>query len=114
MDPATKTQLTPPNIPSGEEVYQIIMTQIEPELLPENVKTLTEKYKDETPEQTKARAARYEVAFQRYRETYDRYTVKMTADVTTYLRTDLQNMEQGAKQQENVVLGQLEQSMLTA
>ena len=63
----------PPVIPSGEEMYDQIMSQIEPDLVTAQLPLLKEKYKDETPEQAKARADRYNRAFAEYEKQFAAY-----------------------------------------
>lgn len=101
-------------MPSGEEIYRMIMSPIEPDLLPENLNALNEKYKGESPEQTCARGERYDAAFRRYREAFALYTTHMTTEVGTYVRTEIAKMEQESKELEMAVIGQLEQSIASA
>jgi len=100
-------------MPSGEEIYRMIMSQIDPDLLRENLMTLNEKYKEESPEQTRARGERYDAAFRRYHEAFALYTTNMTTEVGTYVRTEIAKMEQESKQVEMAVIGQLEQSIMS-
>lgn len=110
----TYTQTQPPTIPSGEEMYRMIMSQIEPDLLLENRALLKEKYKAETIEQTQSRAKRYKEAFTRYRKYYDAYTIKMTEDVGGYLKKDLARLENTSKAHEEIVMKNIEESILSA
>ncbi|MBI3331897.1 hypothetical protein HYZ99_02970 [Candidatus Peregrinibacteria bacterium] len=76
QDPQTQIP-QPPLISLGEDVYNQIMGQIEPELTTSVVKMLKEKYKDETPEQAKARAVRYSAAFAEYDKQYQDYKLNL-------------------------------------
>lgn len=53
-----------------EELYDVIMENIEPDLTSKNIGTLDEKYKDETPEQKKARGLRYAEAFALFEQAF--------------------------------------------
>lgn len=48
---------------SPEELYDILMQEIEPDLTMANIGTLEQKYADETVEEHRARMAHYEFAF---------------------------------------------------
>jgi len=68
-DPTTGTPIPIDPSLTGDEIYDRIMTGIEPELTTEQLPTLSEKYKDETDEQKQARADRYNAAFDAMRTT---------------------------------------------
>ena len=48
---------------SAEQVYDVIMGQIEPDLVSDAIASLDEKYKDELPDDRQARMERYSLAF---------------------------------------------------
>ena len=52
--------------PTVEEVYNLIMREIEPELTTDMLPTLGELYPDETPQEWKKRQERYQRAFALY------------------------------------------------
>ena len=74
----------PPKIPTGRELYDALMGHIEPELVTDASKLLDEKYKDETPEHHAARMKRYDLAFERYEESYREYMATLDAQVVRY------------------------------
>lgn len=57
---------TPPNNLTGDELYDSIMAKIEPELLTANLPRIKDLTQNETPDQRRARAARYTAAFAAY------------------------------------------------
>lgn len=52
----------------AEQVYNMFMAEIEPELILENIPLLAETYKHETAEQHAARMSRYTAAYKKYEE----------------------------------------------
>jgi hypothetical protein len=66
-DSTYSPQATDPAIQGlGSELYDEIMAAIDPELVSANIPLLKEKYADETPEQSDARAARYDWAYEEF------------------------------------------------
>lgn len=58
----THTQMSP----TVEEIYNLLMSQIEPELTTDMLPQLGELYPDETPAEWRKRQERYQRAFQLY------------------------------------------------
>ena len=102
----------PPRIPTGQELYDLIMGQIEPDLTTENVKQLSRLYKDETSEQLTQRRKRYDVAVERYKQAYDEYVATLRAQVERYKRQAFDHAEIQDRGVENGFLGALHQSIL--
>ena len=75
-----------PKIQGGEEVYNMIMGDIESELTLDNLPKNEEKYASETLEQTKMRAQRYKDAFIEYKKRYAEYKLKQDDEVRAYGR----------------------------
>jgi len=67
MSNHTQTATAHPYL-SPEWLYDTLMGQIDPDLTLENIKTLDEKYKGETPEEKEKRELRYVASFQAYDE----------------------------------------------
>lgn len=97
----------PPKIPTGRELYDALMSHIEPELVTEVAKTIEEKYKNETPEQHALRMKRYDLAFERYEEAYREYMATLDAQVTRYRREAFAHTELSDRSAEESVLNQL-------
>ena len=81
--------MTNPPLPSGEDIYNAIMAEIEPELTTDVLPTLEEKYKDESPEERTERFARYEAAFAQYEECYAAYVAELNEAATDMRRSTL-------------------------
>lgn len=76
----------PPKIPTGRELYDAIMSHIEPDLMTENAKTLDVKYANEAPAEKERRLKRYDLAFERYETAYTEYVAMLDAQVNRYSR----------------------------
>jgi len=85
--------ITPPAIPSGKEIYDSIMVAIDPELLSENLPKLKEQYTDETPEQKKKRAARYNKAFAEYDKRFAVYMAELHGKVAQFRKQAIVEVE---------------------
>ena len=92
QDPQTQTAVAqvagmfppPPPIPSGEEVYDKIMSGIEVDLTTSQLPLLKEKYQGETPEEARARAERYQKAFAEYDRQYALYVQTQEQALAAY------------------------------
>ncbi|MDB4978270.1 MAG: hypothetical protein JWM56_456 [Candidatus Peribacteria bacterium] len=97
-----------PAIPTGDEVYALLMGKIEPELMPDQIETLKEKYKDETPEQAAARSERYDKAFAEYDAQYLAYMAALETKVKVYQRDAIGSVEKEDRRTEDSELTNLE------
>lgn len=95
-------------MPSGEEIYDSIMAQIEPELTTAQLPLLKEKYKSETPEQAKARAERYQKAFKTYDSIYQEFVIEVDTKAHEYRKSALQSAEREESAKEAASLSGLE------
>lgn len=100
--------LLPPVIPTGIQVFDLIMAQIEPDLVSTTVTTLDEKYKDETPAQAKARAERYVKAYEKYEEAYARFTSFMNVRVAGWQHITIKRAEEKSNKTDASELSSLE------
>lgn len=103
-----QTQILPPALPTGRELYDAIMGYIEPELTSEGAKTLAAKYKNESNEERETRLQRYELAFERYEEAYTGYLATLGAQVTRYSREAYSHAEARTRHRESGFLDSLE------
>ncbi len=69
------------DIPSGKEMYDLLMARIEPELLSENIPLLAQRYAKETPQQHEERMARYSQAYAKYDAAYAQWLTLLNAAV---------------------------------
>ncbi len=98
-------------IPTGDELYSMLMGRIEPDLTVDQLPLLDEKYKDETPEQAKARSVRYEKAFAEYDRQLADYLAKLQAKVRGYQSTARKSLENADRSKESRGLSTLEQTI---
>lgn len=106
------TQISPPKIPTGQELYDAIMGHIEPELTSEGLKTLADKYKGESPADFEARKKRYAAAVERYEQAYVGYMEMLHAQVTRFRRDSVAQVELDDRHQDEESLNSLNQSIL--
>ena len=102
---------TPIQIPTGEELYNMLMRKIEPDLATDQLPLPDAKYASETPDQTKARAERYEKAFAEYEKQLAAYLSSLKGKVHEFQTTARQSLEHEAKEKEEQDLGSLEQQI---
>lgn len=100
--------------PTGEEVYDGIMSKIEPELVNANLPHLDEPYKGETPDEHTSRYARYSKAFAQYKVEYQKWVTNLRQAVAVYKRSVMKAAEGAEGEQEAALLKNLEDEMLTA
>lgn len=95
-------------LPASDDVYDQIMGGIEPELVSTGIPSLTTKYKNETPQQATARAARYAKAFAEYDKQFQDYVTALDAKVHTYQRDALASAEKRDRTQDEQAMAGLE------
>ena len=108
----SSTQIQPPKIPTGQEVYDAIMGYIDPDLTTEGLKMLDQKYKGETPADFEARKKRYVLAYERYEQAYQGYMETLHAQVTRFHRDSVQKLELDDREQETDILQSLQAGIL--
>ena len=104
----TQTDPTKPVIPEAEEIYDGIMSKIEPELVSGQIDALEKKYKDETPEEKKSRGVRYKAAFEKYDKAFAEYMLNLHQKVTDYRKTTLGRMESEERTKEEEKMRELD------
>lgn len=98
----------PPNLPSPEEIYDTIMSKIEPELTTAQMPLLDKKYAGETEEQTKQRYERYSQAFMTYDEKFREYRRELEQGAHNYQRSIMSATEKRMRGEENVEIADIE------
>ncbi len=101
----------PPAILDGQVVYDMLMQNIEPDLVTAQLPLLKEKYKDETPEQAKERAERYDKAFVEYDRQYVAYMAKQEQSLASYQHMIMGGMETRMAGDESDALTAIESSI---
>jgi len=97
-----------PAIPSAAELYDYLMSQIEPELVKKQIPLLKKKYAGETAEARKVRMTRYKVAFKEYREALKKYMTKLNKEIYAYGKTLMKEAEKNTQSTEQNKLSILE------
>lgn len=103
-----------PVLPQGEEFYDALMAQIEPELTSTELPLLEARYAGETPEHKEARQARYDAAFEEFDRRSAIEMAKLEQDVHAYKVSSMREMEQASRAQETSDIQGLESSILAA
>lgn len=100
-------------IPTGDQLYNMLMSKVEPDLTTDQLALLDEKYKNETPEQAQVRAVRYEKAFAEYDRQLADYLAGLEAKVREYQSTARKSLEHEERIREEQKLDTLEQAIQT-
>ena len=97
-------------MPSGDEIYDALMADIEPDLITTNLPHLDEKYAGETPEQKAARMARYEAAYARYDAVFTEWLANLKGVVNDTRHQALVTAEEKDRGDEQATLDKIMQS----
>ena len=100
-------------IPTGDQLYNMLMSKIEVDLTTDQLPLLDEKYKNETPEQAQVRAQRYEKAFAEYDKQLAAYLAGLEAKVREYQTTARKSVEHEERVHEEEQLTGIEQEIST-
>lgn len=95
-------------MPSGTDVYNSIMSEIEPDLVDDMIPLLDMKYAGETPAQNAMRLARYRAAYEEYTRRFSGWVAEMNELVTKYRKGALKLEEQESREKESSELLSLE------
>lgn len=95
------------------QVYDFLMSKIEPELTTAMLPLLAEKYKDETQEQKQERGARYEAAFAAYDIALQQYVEHLKQEAKTFQRTFRTATEEAMRGHESDALTTIESQIST-
>lgn len=96
------------HLPSGDELYDMLMEKIEPELTTKVLPLLDSRYKKETPAQAKERAKRYEKAFEAYEKALQEYIADLKRKLHSHQKVAMRSAEKGERQREEKALDTLE------
>lgn len=110
--PQSSAGLPPvPQQKSGQEIYDSIMRDIEPELLSAQLPTLEERCKSDTPAQAKERAERYIRAMEEYEKRYALYRQSGEANTRSFKIKAIHFVEQKAAGDERAKMLSLESAL---
>ncbi len=110
----TTPATTEPTIMTGEEFYDSVMAQIEPELVSTQLPLLDARYAGESEEQKAVRQARYDKAFEEFDRRAAEEMAGLEHEVHEYKVTTMREAETASRQQESNDMAILESSILAA
>ncbi len=116
-DPQTSIAATNPEpiqIPSGDEIYDALMSEIEMDLITTNLPVLDEKYSDENPADREARYKRYQDAYAKYDIAFEAWMKELHGAVEKCRRDVAKFAEQNDKEAEQTEMTSLEAAFETA
>lgn len=111
---STAPATTEPTIMTGEEFYDSVMSQIEPELVSSQLPLLDARYAGESDEQKAVRQARYDKAFEEFDRRAAEEMAGLEHEVHEYKVTTMREAEAASRAQEATDLTTLESSILAA
>ena len=88
----------------AEQVYDMIMGDIEPDLLLANIPLLDETYQGETPEEHESRLQRYAVSYKKFDLEMAKFMTDVNGNVRATQRAALREKEDQAKTEEQNAL----------
>jgi hypothetical protein len=92
---------------SGEDIYDMIMAAIEPELMTVNIPQLEEMYQDETPEARGVRFQHYTECYRLYDEAYAQWSANLKTTVDQYRKSALRSAEEESREAEQAKMEKL-------
>lgn len=97
-----------PTIPTKDELYDLLMSQIEPDLTNSQLPLLTQKYASETDTEHTERMVRYAKAFTAYYKALDAYFANLNAQIADYNRGLVEGVKGQVQAEEQKQLSSLE------
>lgn len=95
----------------AQQLYDMLMRDIEPDLLSYNIPKLEEYYAGETAEENQARKERYQKAYAEFDRVFQAFMNEVQEDVRNTKRASLEKKEQSAREAETDDLESLEDSL---
>jgi hypothetical protein len=114
MADAPATSGTALRFPSGQEIYDALMGQIEPELVSGNLNHLDDRHPGETPEQRRARYRRYDECYAAYDRTFNAWKEKVSTAMSAYRKIVLGKAQQKASVEDAAKLDTIDSQMKAA
>lgn len=100
--------LLPPVIPSGDEIYDLLMGQIEPELMTDQLPLFEQRCARETKKELRARAERYKQAFDEYDKRFSAYIAMLREQEESYRHIVISRLEEEQRDVEDTAIHGLE------
>ena len=99
------------DLPSAEELYDVLMEAIEPELKRDNMAHVEKPLAGETQEQMQGRLARYDQAFGRYEHALSLFTAAWAAARRGEQRNVMNSIEDAERVEEHGAIASIEASL---
>ena len=103
-----------PPIMEGDELYDLLMGKIEPDLTTKNLPGLKEKYKGESKADAASRSERYQKAFEEYEKHLQEYGSKWNAQLHSYKETAIASIEQADRKNDLQQIQDLESAITSS
>ena len=100
-----------PVIPTGEEIYNKIMSEIETDLVNQTEEQLDKKYAGESKKEKAARMHRYQKAMKEYDKRYEKFVADLTSEVCIYQKQEIASLERKNNAEEKEQLSNLESAI---
>ncbi|MCF7844769.1 MAG: hypothetical protein K9M03_03005 [Kiritimatiellales bacterium] len=100
-----------PIVPSTNELYDSLMSKIEPELVSSQVPLLEEKYKGETKDQRAKRAEKYKKAYKAFMKAFGLYMIDLNHKIGAYRKQAYASAEINNRSKEQERLTNLENTI---
>jgi len=101
-------------LPSGKQLYDSLMGDIEPELVSSVIPALAARYAGETPDAHTSRMERYKRAFEEYDRRCAEYLRGLRSDVATFRKQSRKAVEGRQRSAEQAALQTLEDSIFSS
>lgn len=101
-------------LPSGKQIYDALMAQIEPDLVSANIAGLEEKYRGESEVEKLKRAERYSKAMTEYDKRYAALMASLQQDIAAQKRDGIAVIEKKSSAKEAAHMQGLESAILSA
>lgn len=95
----------------AQQLYDMLMRDIEPDLLSYNIVKLAEYYKDETETENTERLQRYQKAYQEFDRVFQSFMNEVQDEVRTTKRDSLEKTEQSDRAGETDNIEALEETL---
>lgn len=101
-------------LPSGKQIYDALMAQIEPDLVSANIAELEEKYRSESETEKLQRAERYSRAMTEYDKRYAALMSSLQQDIAAQKRDGIAAIEKKSSAKEEAHMQGIESAILSA
>ncbi len=90
------------------DLYDEIMSGIEPELTHAELKNVRSRFEQDSPEQRKVRSLRYKTACEHFHQALERYSIAQQQQISSRRKRFLHYLEHNSVSEDNSVLSGLE------